>query len=168
MKTGHTVISTITLNQSTPVVVITFAMVFIFVMQQFFKKTLVTWGFTSKDQSHKVIQDLPNFYDAIDIKQKKWLQEEHKHYMEEYDLRLVSTATKRRLDNKDHTQHWIVGRSWYNILDNDDYLMEFAYIPCVYPKAIRSQMITDHDDDETNDYMQSDYVSLCLNYALLN
>lgn len=60
----------------------------------------------------------------------------------------------------------MTGSCWYNILANNDYIKDFAYISTNMPN--RDSLIVDGDSNEENDCEQSDMVNIILNLALVD
>lgn len=62
MQSGHTFVSTLTLNQSTPLLLICIFSCFIFILQRNYQPQLVKFGFKNTETSLKVVQNLPPFF----------------------------------------------------------------------------------------------------------
>jgi hypothetical protein len=59
MNTGHTFYTTLTLCQTTPLLLIFLGVVMIIVLQEYMPATLVKFGFKSENPQPKVVQCLP-------------------------------------------------------------------------------------------------------------
>jgi hypothetical protein len=119
MMSGHNFITTLTLNQTTPILVIAITCVTIFILMRYFKPSMVRFGFSIKNPELDVIEELPSFYDCI--RDNNWLVSESQYYWNKYALRLIPTTLHRRLAiNKAKKQ--MTGGCWYNILANEDYV----------------------------------------------
>ena len=163
MVTGHDYTTLTNVNQATPMLLIGLALVFITFMRVFFYDTLTKWGFTISSNSIEVDEDLPNFFEAVKLKDADWIVKENSYYRNKYGFNFVRREVEERLDNWKLAKKPISGIAWYNLLANPKYVRDFNYIPTDVPD--REDLIVDGDDAEGNDCEQSDLVTILINLA---
>jgi hypothetical protein len=163
MITGHDWSTIFNVTQATPMILIGLALVFITFMRIFFFDTLTRWGFTISSNKIEVDENLPNFYEAVKLKDADWIVNENKYYREKYGFNFVRKEVEERLDNWSLAKKPISGIAWYNLLANGKYERDFNYIPNDIPN--REDYIVDGDDAEDNDCEQSDMVAILVNLA---
>jgi hypothetical protein len=80
MLTGHSWNSIMDVNQATPMLLIGIALVFITIMRVYFYDTLTQWGFTLTSNNIEVDENLPNFFEAVKLKDADWIVNECNYY----------------------------------------------------------------------------------------
>lgn len=163
MVTGHDWASIMTVNQSTPMLLIGACLVVITVMRVAFYETLTKWGFTLTSNTIEVDENLPNFFEAVKLKDADWIVKESNYYKEKYGIQFVRESVVKRLDDWKLAKKPISGIAWYNLLANQKYEREFNYFPT--DMTDREDFIVDGDDAEGNDCEQSDMVTILVNLA---
>ena len=89
----------------------------------------------------------------------------NEYYEKTYAMKTVSKELTTRLDANGAVTKPCQGVPWYNMLANNEYCQDFAYIPTDNEK--RAELIVDDDDNEDNDCEQSDMVAVILNLAFV-
>ena len=84
MPTGHTFNTLETVSQATPLMLLTIAMLIIYLAGVFFKKQLKKYGFGFSGTKIEVDENLPNFYQAVKLSEADWLVAENQYYKEKY------------------------------------------------------------------------------------
>ena len=79
------------------------------------------------------------------------------------DLKITSIEEVEELPAVGHIPH----NNLYNILNNEEYVLQLAYISPSLSKKMREMMINDDDVDESNDFVQSDKTTLLINLGYL-
>jgi len=164
MITGHNWSTISDVNQATPMILIGLALVVITIMNIFFYETLKSWGFTLSSNQIEVDENLPNFFEAVKLKDADWIVKENRYYREKYGFSFVRRRVEERLDDWKTAKKPISGIAWYNLLANPKYVRDFNYIPTDVGDD-REDLIVDGDDAEGNDCEQSDMVSILVNLA---
>ena len=141
------------------------ALVVITVMRVFFYDTLTQWGFTLTANKIEVDENLPNFFEAVKLKDADWIVKETRYYQETYGFSFVRKFVVDRLDDWKLAKKPINGIAWYNLLANPKYERDFNYFPASMEE--RENFIVDGDDAEGNDCEQSDMVSILINLAYI-
>lgn len=165
MPTGHDFSTLESVGQATPLLLLTGAMLIIFLAQQFFKKTLKRYGFGFSGTKIEVDENLPNFYQAVKLAEADWLVAENAYYTDKYGMKMITNELASRLDATQLAKKPIQGIHWYSLLANPTYVQQFAYISVNTPS--RENLIVDDDDDEGNDCEQSDMVNIILNMGFI-
>ena len=165
MPTGHDFSTLDTVSQATPLMLITGAMLAIFLAQQFFKKTLKRYGFGFSGSKIEVDENLPNFYKAVKLAEADWLVAENQYYSNNYEMKLITNELATKLDATEVASKPIQGIHWYTLLANPTYVQQFAYISVNTPG--RESLIVDEDENKNNDCEQSDMVNIILNMAFI-
>jgi hypothetical protein len=80
MVTGHNWSTVASVTQATPMLLIGFALMFITFMRVFFYDLLTQWGFTLTSHNIEVDEDLPNFFEAVKLKDADWIVNECNYY----------------------------------------------------------------------------------------
>lgn len=62
MVTGHTVNMTMSVNQASPLFLLTIALFVIIILESYFKDHLTEWGFSMSSNTIDVDENLPDFY----------------------------------------------------------------------------------------------------------
>jgi hypothetical protein len=163
MLTGHSWNSIMDVNQATPMLLIGIALVFITIMRVYFYDTLTQWGFTLTSNNIEVDENLPNFFEAVKLKDADWIVKEARYYQETYGIRFVRKEVVERLDDWKLAKKPVSGIAWYNLLANQKYEREFNYFPT--DMKDREDFIVDGDDQEGNDCEQSDMIAILINLA---
>ena len=165
MPTGHTFKTSETVAQATPLLLITGAMLTIFLANSFFKKGLKRLGFGFSGTKIEVDENLPNFYHSVKLSEADWLVQENAYYSSKYQMRMITDELATKLDATAVAKKPIQGIHWYTLLANPAYVQDFAYISVNTPD--RENLIVDDDDDEGNDCEQADMVNIILNMAFI-
>ena len=163
MLTGHDFSTIMNVNQATPMIFIGLSLTFITIMRAAFYETLTKWGFTLTVHDIEVDENLPNFFEAVKLKDADWIVKENNYYKEKYGFQFVRQHVVNKLDDWQLAKKPISGIAWYNVLANPKYEREFNYFPTDMPD--REDYIVDGDDDEGNDCEQSDMVTILINLA---
>lgn len=166
MPTGHDFATLGRVGQATPLLLLTGAMLLIFLAQAFFKKALKRWGFGFSGSKIEVDENLPNFYKAVKLSEADWLVAENAYYSDQYQMKMITEELAAKLDATAVARKPIQGIHWYRPLANPAYAQAFAYISVNTPD--RANLIVDDDDNEDNDCEQSDMVNLVLNMAFIS
>jgi hypothetical protein len=120
-------------------------------------------SFTLTANTIEVDENLPNFFEAVKLRDADWIVKEAKYYQETYGIRFVRREVVERLDDWKLAKKPISGIAWYNLLANQKYEREFNYFPTDMDG--RNDFIVDNDDQEGNDCEQSDMVAILVNLA---
>lgn len=89
MVTGHTVGMTMSVNQASPLFLLTIALFIIILLEKYFKNYLTEWGFSMSDNEIVVDENLPLFYQAVKLSDADWVVKEQEYYGKEYNLKIV-------------------------------------------------------------------------------
>lgn len=92
------------------------------------KDTLLTWGFTMSNEELDVDEDLPNFFEALQLSEADKIIAENKQMMDHFGFELAEFWLIDKLDNCQWPEKSIAGTPWYNILCNSRYVEEFAWL----------------------------------------
>lgn len=163
MPNGHVWSQFFDASFATPVAIVATLIVTAFILQKFFGGI---WAWlTLKKEDPPKDEGLPNFYKTVKLKDADWLISMNDYYETTYAMSTVSKELTSRLDANGLVTKPCQGSPWYNILANNEYTQDFAYVPTNNPK--RAELIVDDDLDEGNDCEQSDMVALILNLAFV-
>lgn len=77
MSSGHFWSTLSELNQATPMLMIAIAFVVIITLRVAFYDQLSKWGFTISANQIEVDENLPNFYEAVKLRDADWLVKEN-------------------------------------------------------------------------------------------
>lgn len=165
MVTGHDWSTLTTVTQASPMLIIGLALCVITFMRVCFYETLTKWGFTLTANNIEVDENLPNFFEAVKLKDADWVVKEVRYYQEKYGFQFVREGVVKRLDDWSLAKKPISGIAWYNLLANPKYEREFNYFPT--DMEDREDFIVDGDDQEGNDCEQSDMVTILVNLAFV-
>ena len=105
-------------TQASPMLIIGLALVVITIMRIFFYETLTKWGFTLTKNNIEVDEDLPNFFEAVKLKDADWVVKESRYYKEKYGFQFIREKVVNRLDDVGLAKKPISGIAWYNLLAN--------------------------------------------------
>lgn len=166
MWTDHYMFKDMVVDQGIPIFLMGCVVLFITIMQTFFKKTLRSWGFTFGSTKINVDENLPPFFEALKYSHANWLVQEDKNLEDNYSFSIVDDKTTNTLRGLDIGKKTIQGVPYYMILSNPLYVRDFQYLPADLG-ADRADLVMDDDDDEGNDCEQSDMVTLLLNIAFI-
>jgi hypothetical protein len=112
--------------------------------------------------SFEYFEDLPNYYDAIEIDDREDLINECNYYKDKYDMTynraFVNRIQETRYNDKIKK---IQGIPFYDILANQEYIMAYQYLPVDVPN--RDLIIQDGDDDDTNNSWIADSIFMLVN-----
>jgi len=125
-------------------ILIGLALVVITVMRVFFYETLTSWGFTLTSNKIEVDENLPNFYEAVKLKDADWVVAEANYYKKKYGFQFVRQKVVDKLDETKSAKKPISGIAWYNLLANPSYERQFNYFPT--DMKDREDFIVDGDD----------------------
>lgn len=113
----------------------------------------------------EVVQEIDNYYKAIDETQRQWHIEEERYARKElHNLTILDDKTYNKLIMTESAKtNNIQGVHTYDILANPKYCDAFQYVAAGTEN--RAAYIIDNDLDESNDAAQSDIVRIALNLA---
>ncbi len=108
-----------------------------------------TWGYTISSKEIVVDEDLPNFYQAIKLRDAEWLIKENDYLSDKYKFAFADSDIVQKLKSTDTPRKAVQGLAWYNLLANPLYARAFNYITVSVND--RETYIVDDDSDEGND-----------------
>lgn len=112
-----------------------------------------------------VDEDLPNFFKVLPLREANRVIAEHDHMQKEYGFELHECTLIEKLENTQWPNRPIQGTPWYSLMSNPKYVEDFSYLgPHIKD---RNSLIRDHDHDTTNNYQQSDVVSILTNLGAI-
>jgi hypothetical protein len=150
-------------DQATPMLVLTFAFIFIVIGRVCFFSWMQKYGYVISSNEIDVDEDLPNFYEAVKLSDADWFVKENEYCKEKYRFAFANEESTGKLDNLGVPKKPIQGIAWYNLLANPAYFRDFNYITVSVED--REDYIVDGDSDEGNDCEQCDMVSILINLA---
>lgn len=162
MRSGH-VFEGFVVNQATPLllfVVFSWALHVIFAVVS--EETLARFGFTLEKERISVDEDLPNFFEAIKLRQADEIVSEYYNIRNRYGLEIEDADVIKRLERIQIPEKSIQGTPWYNPLTNTDYTERFNF----YGAHIkdRAAFIKDNNKDKV---VQSDICVLLSNLSAI-
>lgn len=122
---------------------------------------LKSMGYTMAKDDLDVDEDLPNFWKALPAREADRLICENTQMQKEYGFELNESSLIQQLEEVGWATRSIQGTPWYALMSNPKYVEDFSYIgPHVRD---RNNLIRDHDHDTSNNYQQSDVVTIMTN-----
>jgi len=83
----------------------------------------------------------------------------------EYGFELIEASFARKLDGVSYHARVIQGTPWYALCSNPKYVQDFSYLG---PHILnRNDLMRDHDFDTSNNYQQSDIVTILTNLGAI-
>ena len=112
-----------------------------------------------------VDEDLPNFFKTLPVSEADMLIAEHEHIQAEYGFELLDSYFIDRLKDVGWNTKQIQGTPWYALMSNPKYVEDFSYLgPHI---RNRNKLMRDYDHDNSNNYQQSDVVSILTNLGAI-
>ena len=166
MEASHTFSSLWDLNATTPMLFFCGVNLIIGFLRTFFSEKLSNWGFTGSECKIEVDENLPDFFNALKLRDKEWFLTENEYNKKKYRYMVANQETIDTLKRYPATPPKpITNIAFYYILANPYYQRQLNYFTVALPN--REDYIIDDDSDEENDCEQSDLVSIMLNLAYL-
>ena len=101
----------------------------IIVVQTLFSEHLQRWGFTLQEHDIEVIEDLPNFFEAVKLYHADQIIKEFENLRDNYMIEIQRPDFVARLAAMPTPKTAIsTGTPWYSILSNPLYAEDFCYI----------------------------------------
>jgi len=119
-----------------------FALIVIMIVAPDWMKRL---GFTLDQQDIEPDEDLPNFFNAVNLGQANQIVNADQYLKEKFEFEMNDPDTIARLDATTMPKKSIQGTPWYHILSNKWYVNEFNYIGPHIKE--REKLIEDGDPD---------------------
>ena len=166
MQSSHTFSNLWELNPTTPMLFFCGVNLIIGFLRTFFSEKLQSWGFTGGETCFDVDENLPDFFNALKMKDKEWFQTENEYNKKKYRYMVANQETLDIMQRYPGSPPKpITNIAFYYILANPFYQRQFNYFTVAMPD--REDYIIDDDSDEENDCEQSDVVNIMLNLAYL-
>lgn len=122
-------------------------------------------GFTAAREDLDVDEDLPNFFKALTIPEANRLIYENEQMQKEYGFELHESSFIEQLNQTQYPKRSIQGTPWYALMSNPKYVDDFAYLgPHIKD---RNNLMRDNDFDSSNNYQQSDVVTILTNLGAI-
>lgn len=97
-----------------------------------------------------VDEDLPNFFEALPIREATRMIAENEQMQEHYGFELIEADLINKMENVEWQENTIQGTPWYSLMSNPKYIEDFSYIgPHVKD---RNKLLRDTDMDDANNY----------------
>lgn len=164
MKSGHFV--TFKVTQASPLLLagcLCSLVVVIHIIVNY--DTLKEYGFTMTQKDLDVDEDLPNFFKALPINEGTRLIAENEQMQKEYGFELYESQFMDQLEALTYRTRVVQGTPWYALMSNPKYIQDFSYLgPHIKD---RNKLIRDSDFDSTNNYQQSDVVTILTNLGAI-
>lgn len=162
MLADHPVFFPPKINQASPLFIMCVTCVFIIIFTSIVPgELLLKWGFSMSVDELDVDEDLPNFFEALQLSEAEKVISENRQMMNEFGFELVESWLIEKLENSQWPEKSISGTPWYSLLSNSSYVEDFAWLgPHVKD---RNLYIKDIDNDPEIAHLQSDAVSVLLN-----
>ena len=146
MKSGH-FFQGFVINQSTPILLfVLFSWVLKLILTFVSEETLQRFGFTMQKERISVDEDLPNFFEAIKLRQADEIVCEYQNIKDRYGLEIEDVDVIKKLERTKIPEKAIQGSPWYSILSNYDYSERFIYYNAMI--SDRVQFIKDVNKDK--------------------
>jgi hypothetical protein len=165
MVSGHTISDCLSVNQASPLLIMSILSVVVAILELNFSSYLEKWGMAMTSVELKVDEDLPKFFEALKLKDCDYMVNEHHYFLDNYGIEILTPHVADLLDDTKIPQRPIQGTPFYNIIANRQYMRDMYYIDNSQPD--REAQIKDDDDNEDNDTEQSDIVVLMLNLGFV-
>lgn len=127
--------------------------------------TLKRLGYTGAIDSLDVDEDLPNFFAVLPLRESNRFIKENLQMQQEYGFELQECNLIQKLEHTQWPKRPIQGTPWYSLMSNPKYVENFSYLgPHIKD---RNNLIRDHDFDNSNNYQQSDVVTILTNLGAI-
>ena len=119
------------------------------IFKNFFYKALTTILPFLHIGNFEIDEDLDNYFNTIDDKDRQWSIKEEQNARDNLKLHVLEDETLRRFQESKKGEKVINGTHCYDILANELYLDDFQYYSPALPD--RGAYIKDDDEDDSND-----------------
>ena len=166
MESSHDLLTLLEVKPSTPILLFCIVVPMIAIIRAIIPERLRHWGYTISSNILEVDENLPDFFNALKISDKKWFLRENEYSKDKYAFMVANKETMRNIQRYPGTPDKPISNiAFYWPLANPYYQRNFNYFPVMLEE--RSKYIVDDDSDEDNDCEQSDFVCFMLNLAYL-
>ena len=152
MKSSHTLDTVLKMGPTMPILLISVIVLAIGLMKIFFPLQLSKWGFSISSDNLKVDENLPDFFQALKIKDKNYFIAENEYSMEQYGFMVANPGTISEMKKEKYSsiqKNVITNIPFYWLIANPYYQRKFNYFPACL--ANREDYVVDEDSDEGND-----------------
>ena len=132
IESSHTWSTLLEVKPSTPILFFCFMISIISIIRAIIPEHLRKWGFTISSNILEVDENLPDFFDALKLSDKKWFLEENIHSKDKYAFMVANEETIQKIQRyPDTPQKPISNIAFYWPLANPYYQRSFNYFPVV-------------------------------------